>query len=129
MQKILGNVAAGRAAPIVLGLVVMLLVAITASAAFAQNGTVYRFCKLAKSPYGNPVYYSAVFEVDYDISANGVENDFNAFVSAQYDPDAISGSICFGPYDSYRDADNYQNELIAKDRRDGDDVVLTRWYY
>lgn len=97
------------------------------SDATAQSAMVYRHCVLSKSPYGNPSFYSAVFRVRTDTITNGIENDFASYVAARHDPDAISGAICFGPFETYQEADNSRNEIMARDRRNGKNIVSTLW--
>lgn len=87
-------------------------------------------CSLPKSPYGDPVFYSSVFPADRGMGRDvGYENAFSSYVAARYDPNAISGAVCFGPYDDYQEAANTQNDQIAGNRRDGKRVVITKWVY
>jgi len=102
---------------------------VLAAPAPAQGDTAWFYCSLAKSPYGNPTFYSSIFRADRGIYGRALENSFNRYVSARHDPDAISGSICFGPFDDYQDAADQENDSIASDRRGDRGVVLTRWEY
>lgn len=105
------------------------LATVHTSAAMAQSAMVYRHCVLSKSPYGNPSFYSSVFRVPADTITNGIENDFASYVAARHDPDAMSGAICFGPFETFQEADNNRNEIMARDRRNGKAIVSTRWAY
>lgn len=101
----------------------------TPAAAPAQGSTAWFYCSLAKSPYGDPTFYSAIFRADRGIYGRALENSFNSYVSARHDPDAISGAICFGPYDDYQEAADRENDSIANDRRRDIRTVVTRWEY
>lgn len=97
--------------------------------AMAQGVTAHFFCSVAKPPYGEVKYYSAIFAADSTTYAPAMQNPFVAHVAARYDPDTMSGAICFGPYQSYREAADTQNEFVANDRRNGNRVIFTRWTY
>lgn len=89
----------------------------------------YRYCVLSGQPNGRTVYVSRVFSVSGGTYAVGIENSYNAFVSARFDPRSSSGANCLGPYDSAREAEDERNANIAQRRRDGISVVETRWSY
>jgi hypothetical protein len=101
-----------------------------ATAAQAEDGrSDWRYCQLAIQPYGKTVYFSEVFVVEDGTYGRGIENAFNSFVTARHDPDAISGAICLGPYESRSDAENALNDGIGRVRRMGNRVVFTQWRY
>lgn len=106
-----------------------LLIFFISSVSFAKEPMVYRHCVLNKAPYGNPSFHSAVFRVRADVIREGLENDFAAFVAARFDPDASSGTLCFGPFDTYAQAANSQNDIMARDRRFSKLIVVTRWVH
>ena len=73
------------------------------------------------------VYFSQSFAVERGTYAVGLENSFDAFVSARFDADAISGATCMGPYDSASEGADERNEHIGQVRRSGKSAVLTLW--
>lgn len=91
------------------------------------QGTDWRYCQLATRPYGDPVYFSEAFPVAEGTDAVGLQNSFNSFVTARYDPHALTGAICFGPYETATQAADALNDQIGDQRRAGKSVVLTRW--
>lgn len=106
-----------------------LLIFAISSVSFAQEPMVYRHCVLNKAPYGDPSFHSAVFRVRANVIREGLENDFAGFVAAHFDADASSGALCFGPFDTYQQAANNQNDIMARDRRFNKYIVITRWAY
>lgn len=100
----------------------------TPTTAASQNVD-YRYCLLSTPPYGDTVYFSAVFAVEGGTYAVGIQNRFNAFVAARHDPRTFSGSICLGPYSTRGEAEEARNTEIGSRRRSGKDVVVTRWTY
>lgn len=84
---------------------------------------------LNKAPYGNPSFYSAVFRVRTNVIREGLENDFAEFVTAHFDADPSSGALCLGPFDTYQQAANSPNDIMARDRRFNKYIVITRWAY
>ena len=54
----------------------------------------YRYCYVAKSPYGEIVYFSEAFRAERGTYSVGIENAFNSFVTGRYDSQVISGAVC-----------------------------------
>jgi len=122
MNKVSGLFAAGAA---------LLAIGGASAPAWAEYGeTVYYFCHVSQdTDDGYVYYYSATMGVDKDVYSVGIQNSFNSFVTAHYDPHVISGAICLGPYESWQDAEDKRNDDIGDTRRRDWDVVLTRWTY
>lgn len=95
----------------------------------AQESPRFHYCMLAKHPYGEPVFYSAVFRAADDVMVQGIESAFDSYVAARLDPDAMSGALCFGPFETYQEAADRENDAISNSRRNGKGVVVTRWAY
>lgn len=87
----------------------------------------YRYCYSVSASDSSVVYFSQSFAVEGGTYAVGLENSFNSFVSARFDPRAISGASCMGPYDSGSEASDERNDHIASVRREGKSAVLTHW--
>ena len=109
--------------------VVLGAVAFASHGAAAQETSRFHYCMLAKHPYGEPVFYSAVFRAADDVMVQGIESAFDSYVAARLDPDAMSGALCFGPFDKYQDAADSENDAMAGSRRSGKTVVVTHWSY
>ena len=95
----------------------------------AQDSPRFHYCMLAKHPYGEPVFYSAVFRAADGTTLESMEVSFDSYVAARLDPDAMSGALCFGPFETYQEAADRENDAIGNSRRNGKGVVVTRWAY
>ncbi|MNS09082.1 hypothetical protein D3C72_405530 [compost metagenome] len=88
----------------------------------------WRYCSSA--PAGKPVaYFSRVFASDTSVYHVGVANSFNGHVAARHDPEIVSGAICAGLFDTAQQAEDDLNEQASRWRRNGRDVIFTRWIY
>ena len=89
----------------------------------------YRFCKASEPNYGRYHLYSTVFSVEDGTYHVGIQNSFYSFANA-YDGREFGASvICFGPYDTWQEAEDQKNAYLTQNRRDGHDVSLARWAY
>lgn len=89
----------------------------------------YRYCYVAKQPYGETVYFSEAFRTDRGTYAVGIENAFNSYITGRYDSEVISGAVCMGPYDSMGEAASALNDHMGERRRAGKNVGMTLWRY
>jgi len=112
-----------------LGLVCALVLAALAGPVSAQTNQAYFYCQLAKKPYGDPSFYSSVFRAERGIYPPAMQNAFDGHISARHDPDAMSGTICFGPFESYREAMEDKEDSMARSQRAGRHVIVTGWGY
>lgn len=88
----------------------------------------YRFCKASEPNYGRYHLYSTVFRVPDGTYHVGIQNSFYSFATA-YDGRAFGTPVCFGPYDTWQEAEDQKNAYIAQNRRDGHGVSLAQWAY
>lgn len=89
----------------------------------------YRFCKASEPNYGRYHLYSTVFAVPDGTYHVAIQNSFYSFATAYDGRDFGASVICFGPYDTWQEAEDQKNAYIAQNRRDGHDVSLARWAY
>lgn len=110
----------------------LLLVACAAllfGSANADEPRHYRWCMIAKAPYGDTVFFSEVFSVRAGTYAVGIQNSFSSYVTARHDEEVMSGARCMGPYTDRTQAEGELNDEIGDRKRHGKQVVLTLWRY
>jgi hypothetical protein len=98
------------------------------AASFPTQIPGWRYCSVAATGSAT-AYFSRVFASDSGIYAVGVANSFNAYVSARHDPELLSGATCPGLFDTAQEAEDDLNDHASRLRRNGRDVVFTRWTY
>ncbi|HEV2081826.1 MAG TPA: hypothetical protein VGR32_05150 [Brevundimonas sp.] len=89
----------------------------------------YRFCKASEPDYGRYHLYSTVFAVPDGTYHVGIQNSFYSFANAYDGREFGTSVICFGPYDTWQEAEDQKNAYIAQNRRDGHEVSLAQWAY
>lgn len=112
----------------IIGMLTCLCGALGASApSMADYGAfAYHYCYASE---GETYYFSEIFTLETGKWDQGAENSFHSFVTGRLADGPLDHWQCMGPYETATEAEDKMNDHIGERRRDGDDVVLTRWRY
>lgn len=72
-------------------------------------------------------YFSRVWAMTSDGPTIGIQPDFNSFVNARYSSKGGTSAQCLKFY-GRSEAERRLNDLAAEARRNGNEVVFTRWW-